>query len=326
MRIAGLLSLILIAASGGQYSHAAVRDAYKSEAGPFAVSVTRATLPVSDQAKDLQMRVACPTEGGPFPVILFSHGGFSASEQYARILDHWASHGYVAIAPDHLDSSILGIDMRTLMAGGDRVTPSRYQDMSFILDSFDALEAAVPLLSGKLDRRQLVIAGHSRGSSTASFLAGVVTRHPLTGETRQSSEHRFDAVLFLSEVGNVVFLPNQAWRAIVDLPTFTSTGTNDYGRVARLSMGMQSRVVPRGPTNPDNKHLLFTRDMDHHLGGLIGGGDETGHGPDHEAFAIVAGCTTAFLDAYLKRDAVALEFISGDIIETLSGGRSTMGK
>ena len=42
-----------------------------------------------------------PALGGPWPIILFSHGNQGIKEQSFFLTEHLASHGYLVVAPDH---------------------------------------------------------------------------------------------------------------------------------------------------------------------------------------------------------------------------------
>ena len=75
------------------------------ETGQYAVAhASEVKLIVPDSDRELVVQVAWPTTGGPFPVIVFSHGAFCYPQQYSRITDFWVSHGYVVVLPNHLDS------------------------------------------------------------------------------------------------------------------------------------------------------------------------------------------------------------------------------
>ena len=44
------------------------------------------------------------TDGTPFPLVLYSHGGWSFRQSAAYLVEHLASYGFVVIAPDHVDN------------------------------------------------------------------------------------------------------------------------------------------------------------------------------------------------------------------------------
>lgn len=50
---------------------------------------------------------ATPADGGPFPLVVLSHGFSGNPEWYRTIAEHLASHGFVVVAPEHLESDWL---------------------------------------------------------------------------------------------------------------------------------------------------------------------------------------------------------------------------
>ncbi len=302
---------------------------YKTERGAITINAAEGvTLYVPSQDKDLPLRVVFPVEEGTYPVIVFTHGGgrLQFAHSYNLFTDHWASHGYVVIQPTHKDAFMTRADFAALRgqsaAGTDLTTHARLEDLSFILDSLDKIEAAVPELNGKMDRERLVIAGHSRGAAITLIVSGVKLRDPRSGTIQGPPDNRFDAVLFLSEPGNAAWMPKEPWRHIIDKPTLLVTGTNDFGAIANMSVGFQYEVVAEKEPRTDNKHRVFIEDLDQHFGGLVSGIDTVGKGADYDALTIAKGTSTAFLDAYMKADEEALKFLSGDEIKKLSNGRA----
>lgn len=134
--------------------------------------------------------------GSELPVILLSHGlGFSNNlsslNGYAPLANFWAAHGFVVIQPTHLDSRTLSLDPDS--PGAPPHWRSRAEDMTRILDRLDAIEAAVPQLSGRLDRSRVAVAGHSMGGHTASLLLGARLTDPLDGTEVNLAEPRIRA-------------------------------------------------------------------------------------------------------------------------------------
>ena len=134
---AGLLVLILVtscATTGEPRDWAA--------AGGYEVR-HNTNLALDDPSRDRQvsLQVAWPQTGGPFPVVVFSHGAFCYPQQYRNVTDFWVSHGYVVILPDHLDSPNLG---KVRPQDLPILQESRVRDMSFVLDSIAAIEQQVP--------------------------------------------------------------------------------------------------------------------------------------------------------------------------------------
>ena len=162
-------------------------------------------LPSPGRAVDLQVRVSAPATGRELPVLLLSHGhgnsnNLSSLNGYAPLASYWAAHGFAVIQPTHLDSKTLG-----RRDSGDPEAPlywrSRARDMTRILDQLDVIEAAVPLLPGRLDRNRVAVAGHSMGGHTASMLLGARLTDPRDGADVNLTEPRITAGVLLAAPG-----------------------------------------------------------------------------------------------------------------------------
>lgn len=105
-----------------------------------------------------------PLVPGPHPVAVFSHGHQAYGEAAGFLMEHLASHGWVAVAPDHTGN--------LTWDGGDRATEIYLQrplDISAVLDWLDA-PAGDPL-EGQLGPERLGL-GHSFGGYTLHALLG----------------------------------------------------------------------------------------------------------------------------------------------------------
>jgi len=317
--------LITVVLTAGQ-ALASAELAYKSATGPHEVLIRSLELPFPELDKDLPLRVAFPEDGGPYPVIVFSHGNGSSKDQYSAYADHWASHGYVVIQPTHMDSTSLGGSMRNMnYAKMMAISDSRRRDMRFIVDSLAQLEHQVSGLMGKTDSERLVAAGHSMGGATALRLTGLVFVDPQDGSETDYRDERFTSLLLVSDPGNNRLMPDAPWKAVA-VPTFIATGTNDYGGMPKKpgQGGKKDVTLPkdRVVSNSPN-HYLFIDGMDHYLGGLIC--KQNVPGPkDYGALQVIDGVSTAFLDAYMKDDEAALDFLSSKQVSELSNGRATL--
>jgi predicted dienelactone hydrolase len=99
-----------------------------------------------------------PIHGERYPLMAYSHGdqGFAGTSSF--LMRHFASHGWVAVGPDHT-GNLLGstIEPRPTALYLDRAT-----DMSQSLDVLEGLVAPDPL-AGLVDTERVVISGHSFG-------------------------------------------------------------------------------------------------------------------------------------------------------------------
>ena len=59
-------------------------------------------------ARDYESKVAfnasAVAKGGPYPLLLFIHGGFGSGYDSAYLTEYLARHGYIVVAPDYVDT------------------------------------------------------------------------------------------------------------------------------------------------------------------------------------------------------------------------------
>ena len=218
---------------------------YRSEGGEFPVgAIPVGSLHDAQRNKDIDLVIEYPSRGqGPFPVIVFSHGYGASNKGYVGLTEYWASHGYVCIKPSHADAGKLRELMRERRQQGEQRSTigeaiwesqsvadwrDRVRDVTFILDSFDALEERYPELKGKMDRNRIAVGGHSYGAFVAMLLAGV---EPVRdGKPLQLRDDRVKAIIAMSPQGVSTMrgLSAESFRN-VKVPAMFMTGTEDRG-------------------------------------------------------------------------------------------------
>jgi predicted dienelactone hydrolase len=271
------------------------------------VSVKPVVLSAPGRGEDLRVRMSAPATGQDLPVIVFSHGFGSSLDGYGPLADFWAAHGFVVIQPTHLDSGTLDIppdDPRT-----PRLWRFRVEDMTRILDNLDVLEAAVPGLSGRVDRTRVAAAGHSFGGQTAGNLLGLRVLDPETKEAADLADSRIKAgVLFatagqggadLSAFAAEHFPFMNPSFADLTTPTLVVAGDQD-----------DSPLSVRGPDwmtdpyflSPGAKSLLTLFGAEHSLGGIVGYEAKETTDENPERVALVQAVTWAYLRAALGVD------------------------
>lgn len=244
-----------------------VSTSYMTTGEPFAVgSIPSATLHDAQRNKDLSMAIEYPTRGGPYPVIIFSHGFGSSSEGYIALTEYWVGRGYVVIKPSHADAGALRKIIRDrrearlqevekMRAAGksrrdiakdeaarpapdfaealwDAQTPADWQnrakDITLIIDSLGALQEKYPELKGKIDAAKLGVAGHSYGAFTTMLLTGA-TSSKLAGSL---ADPRIKAAIAMSPqgIGDQYGLTKESWKN-VKTPILYMTGSLDRGIV-----------------------------------------------------------------------------------------------
>jgi predicted dienelactone hydrolase len=226
---------------------------YSAEMGPSPVGVIpAATLRDAQRNKELEVSIEYPTRGGPFPIIVFSHGYGSSDHGYEPLVSYWTSNGYVCIRPSHADAGAIPTtpppappvanQNRRGSAPQATIIPlqpqsnrmediwdrerepqwrNRVLDIKLVLDSLDGIERQFPELQGKMDHARIGVGGHSYGAFTALLVAGLNGTY---------ADPRVKAVLAMSPPGPSESRGITAQSfATVKVPVMFMTGTNDRG-------------------------------------------------------------------------------------------------
>jgi len=279
------------------------------------------SLSVPDAEREIPLRVVYPERGGPFPIIVLSHGTFSSGKKYDPVAEHWAARGYVVILPDHIDANF-GV-VPTKNDDMYRVSRERVVDMSRVLDSLDEIEARIPALQGRMDQNRLIAAGHSFGTQVAMLVTGLRIKNPTNDAITESAENRFSLLVMLSDPGKMALMPENTWKGSI-VPTFLATGTEDYGLMGdgRRAADFQNEILTVDDAPDASEYLLLIDKGDHYFGGLIHKDVDTE--PDHEGLAIFNATSTAFLDGYAKNDDSAREYLRSGTLQTDTAGRAEL--
>ncbi len=128
--------------------------------------VTYAGLFIDDESW-MDASLAPPVDPSGYPVHVYSHGHRGFGGTSATLMRHFASHGWVAVAPDHIGNTF-----------GDFIDPRptniyflRSMDISAALDAVENLPSDDPL-AGKLRTERVLMSGHSFGTETTWASAG----------------------------------------------------------------------------------------------------------------------------------------------------------
>lgn len=117
------------------------------------------------------------TGGGPYPVLLFSHGSCGYPLQSTFLLPLLASWGFVVAAPPHPGNTLYdypGCGTATAQANSFLERP---RDVSFVLDRLlEANADAGSPLFGSIDPGRVGMAGHSFGGLTTHYVAAADLR------------------------------------------------------------------------------------------------------------------------------------------------------
>lgn len=117
---------------------------------------------------------APPVEATGYPVHIYSHGHTGFGGTSAFLMRHFASHGWVAVAPDHTGNTMMdNIDPRPVALYYLRAT-----DITATLDALKSLPDTDPL-ANRLRTDRVVMSGHSFGVHTCWASAGATFDMPL---------------------------------------------------------------------------------------------------------------------------------------------------
>ncbi|MBP2478457.1 dienelactone hydrolase [Crossiella equi] len=234
------------------------------------MSTVLSAKPVEVPGRDLQVRVSAPATGQDLPVLLFSHGFGSSLHGYGPLTDYWAAHGFVVVQPTHLDSRTLAVPPE------DPRTPDiwryRAEDLVHVLDHLEALETAVPGLSGRVDHSRIAVAGHSFGAQTAGLLLGA---RVLGGDDLSDKRVTAGVLLAATGRGGADLSPFAAEHFPFMNPDFTGLTTPTLVVWGERD---QSALSTRGPDwftdvyhdSPGANALLTLPGAEHSLGGVAG--------------------------------------------------------
>lgn len=107
---------------------------------------------------------------GPWPLVGFSHGSTAIRFQSAFLTEHLATHGFVVVAPDHANNTLLDTDDDLL----GQVLLERPDDVRFAVDAVIELAGEEGLLRGLVEPGSWAVLGHSFGALTALLVGGGV--------------------------------------------------------------------------------------------------------------------------------------------------------
>jgi dienelactone hydrolase len=285
---------------------------YGSSNQPVAIDrIEKLELKDKKRDKTLETRITFPKSGGPFPVIVFSHGLYGSKDNYLLLTEFWASHGYVVIQVNHADSLKLGTrvgDPKALQAWNER--PG---DISFIIDSLNSFDKDQEKLEGKIDGEKIGVGGHSFGANTTQLVAGAKAFRGR--KTISFAEPRLDAALLMSGQGPGEMLTEDSWKDLKK-PMMVMSGSADGP--TRTGQPAEWRKKPYELSPSGDKYLIWIKELDHGFGDITGA-NRLPYNADHIAYTQAT--TLAFWDYYLKKKDLAKSFLIEKRINKQTDGK-----
>lgn len=269
---------------------------------------------------------AAPT---PMPVVVLSHGGAYGKTDPRRSMDQWAvllaEHGYFTVAMAHVPRTDLERIILTMNLGGTLPQCAQFKHLCFDrpLDFAATLDFVVDQadggpLAGLVDPQVVGHMGHSGGAGSVMMTAGAGREYmPGLGLSHAAHEAPQAFVAMSPEgAGDDGFVAS-SWDTVAG-PMLMCTGAADGDHP-------HERRDPYEYMSPGDKHLLWIEHpaAKHTLfeGELDACSRVTGDVSECEAMRDwLAAAVRAFLDAHLRSDQAAQDFLASDALAEISGG------
>jgi predicted dienelactone hydrolase len=255
----------------------------------------------------------------PAPVILFSPGLGGNREGYRYLAEHWSSRGYVVVVLQHpgSDDAVwrdvprrkLRSTLKEAMSVNNFILRAR--DVAAVLDQLGTWnQSSGDPLFGRLDLKQVGMAGHSYGAITTEAVSGETfsSRGPVL------TDQRIRAALAMSPSAPKHEDAATAF-ASVRIPWMLMTGTEDISPIGEYDAASRLTVYPH--LNHAAKYQLVL-DRAEHSAFSDRELPTDRHARDPRHHRIILALSTAFWDETLRSDPAAARWLNG------SGPRSVL--
>jgi len=314
---------------------------------PYTIEVLDGFV-VNDTARqrDVPVLVRYPAEllatpGAPLPLVVWSHGGQPdvagrlGSREWSESL---VRAGYIVIHMSHVPRSnaeVVALYAEYGLTPAQGIDCFRYaqvdrpRDARAVLDALPMIQAAFPILAGRIDNSRIAMAGHSFGSYTARTMAGAVVDlcPPPAVAPPGFAHHRVSfrdarpiAFMALSPQGpgrlGFFELPGEhSWQAL-ERPDFSATGAGDItdGEQPADVRGFQIMA-------PHDKFLLYIDSL-----AAIHSTFNLSDPSQPQAQALIRACGIAFLDANVRGNARAAAWLHSPVVADISAGVASMSR
>ena len=328
LMLAALLTLIAPAALAEDTAIGARQVSYVDESRPIKASMGF----VGSATRRLDVRIWYPAgrtgeadpaplaRGGPFPLVIYSHGTYGRADNDMHMVEHLVRHGYIVAAPEFPLSSRAAFTNIKMADPSD--VANQTKDIRFIIDRL----LGDPVFGPAIDPAKIGTTGHSLGAVTSYFTSfGTQTRDPRIAATALIAggdpvQTALTQNMGLQGTGHAeVRIPVLFLSA--DHDVFARTTGRPHAAYARVE-GPKTEVMIHGGVHvwfrdgnevlPDGKNpdcLFFER----YLPGMVMPGCELRGGliaPARQQ-EITRAAVLDFFDAYLKGDAQALVRLRG---------------
>ena len=316
--------------SGVELAPPASADRKKGDT--FDVAVEDLTWKDATRRREVPVRIYAPDRehgNGPFPIVVFSHGGGESREAFTYLGTHWAKYGYIGVFLTHPGSDRKAIEeqgMRAMGGGGVKSFHLRPEDVRFVLDKLLSDDPGSELLSGRVASDRVGVAGQCAGATTALAMVGLRANLP---EKQDATfiDRRFKCAIALSpQPGGRRGGPLHAdsW-ARIKTPTLMVTGSRDFNWLPQIRANPRLVRAPYDGLPPGDKYLVDIKGAEHNaFTDSVPFYRARERDPRHHLW--IQQATTAFLDVYLKGDAKAREWLQDEALERETKGECRQGQ
>ena len=152
-------------------------------------------------------------EGGPYPVVLFSHGSCGYPLQSLFLTPLLASRGFIVVAPPHPGNTINEFPNCGTAANQAAAFIDRPRDMVFVLDQILAASAdPMSAFFGSADPARVAMTGHSFGGLTTYLVPPIDSRIKaavaMAPATLAANKLTIPSLVMLGTIDSVVNNPN----------------------------------------------------------------------------------------------------------------------
>lgn len=284
--------------------------------------------------RNVPIKVHAPKEGGPFPVVIVSHGaGGHWDANYAQA-KHLASHGFVALCLEHVGSNTAVLkkgfrirkNLDSMLRDSNEVL-GRPKDVIFAIEKAEEWNRSHDQLKGKLNLEKIGALGHSYGGYTTMAVCGMrpdlddVTPPVDKKEAETLLDPRIDCGVALSPQGADSWAFNESSFGFLAVPLLGITGSKDRQK-GGTAMDRRDgfKLWPKG-----QNHLVWIEGADHAAFSDSSGASGRRMLPSASRFDIQPvsrAATLLFLNAHLKGDKTALSKLNAKELSKYGRGAS----
>jgi predicted dienelactone hydrolase len=300
-------------------------------------SVPRIRQGSSASGRKVPIKVHVPATGGPFPVVIVSHGAGGDWDTHYAQAQHLSSHGYVVLCLEHVGSNRermtqgfrLMKNLEAMIHDADEVL-ARPKDVSFAIDRAEDWNRTHESLRGKFNLQRVGVMGHSFGAFTTMVVCGMKPAldwltprvEPGKGLGPGLREPRVKCGVALSPQGvGEPFFIRESFGSLKQ-PLLGISGTEDRQQNG-LTAENRREAFPLWSSGPHKfiwlanaKHLDFTDSM--------GAERRATPSPTREDVQpLVRAATLLFFNAHLKADTEAARQLSVDALKSYLRGAVT---